>query len=108
MYETGIPLDYKHSKLIAPKGIKKVHGPSSGNKSQITILDCSNAVGIVLPPMVIFKAKHLHYEWTKGEIPNTIYRMSPQGWIDHEVCAEWFLKLFTKYSTNLTSVIAFG
>ena len=96
MDETGMPLDHKQPKCIAPKGIKKVHAPSSGNKSQITILACSNAVGTVLPPMVIFKGECLNYEWTKGEIPNTIYGMSPQGWIDHELFAEWLLKLFVK------------
>ena len=46
--------------------------------------------------MVIFKGEHLKYERTKGEIPNTIYGMSPQGWIDHELFADWLLKLFIK------------
>ena len=61
-----MPLDHNS---IAPKGINKVHGLSSGNKCQITILACSNVVSIVLPPMVICKGEHLNYEWTKGEIP---------------------------------------
>ena len=42
--------------------MKKVYGPSSGNKSQITILACANAVGTVLPPMVTLKGERLHYE----------------------------------------------
>ena len=46
--------------------------------------------------MVIFKGECLNYEWTKGEIPNTTYGMSPQGWIDHELFAQWLLKLFIK------------
>ena len=85
MDETGMPLDHKQLKRIAPKGMKKVYGQSSGNKCQITILACSNAVGTVLPPMVIFKGERFNHEWTKGEIPNTTYGMSPQGWIDHEL-----------------------
>ena len=32
----------------------------------------------------------------KRKIPNTIYGMSPPGWIDHELFANWFLKLFIK------------
>ena len=94
MDETGMPLDHKQPKRIAPKGMKKVYGPSSGNKCQITILACSNAVGNVLPPMVIFKGERLNHEWTKGEIPNTIYGMSPQGWIDQELFVKWLEKLF--------------
>ena len=96
MDETDMPLDHKQPKRIAPKDMKKVYGQLSGNKSQITILACANAVGTVLPPMVIFKGERLNYEWTKGEIPNTIYGMSPQGWIDHELFADWLLKLFIK------------
>ena len=38
MDESGIPLDYKQPKRIAPKGMRKVHGLSSGNKMQITIV----------------------------------------------------------------------
>ena len=57
-----------------------MHGPSSGNKYQITVLAYASAAGTVLPPMVIFKGERLNYEWTKGEVPNTIYGMSPQGW----------------------------
>jgi len=50
MDETGMPLDHKQPKRVALKGMKKVHGLSSGNKRQITVLACSNAVGT---PMVI-------------------------------------------------------
>ena len=105
MDETGMPLDHKQPKRIAPKGMKKVYGPSSGNKCQITILACSNATGTVLPPMIIFKGERLNYEWTKGEIPNTVYGMSPQGWINHELFAEWLEKLFIKNIPQTRPVI---
>ena len=79
---TWMKLECLWTTSTTPKGMKKVYGPSSGNKCQITILACSNAVATVLPPMVIFKGECLNHEWTKGEIPNTIYGMSHQGWID--------------------------
>ena len=60
MDESGMPLDHKQLKCVAPKGLKKkVHGLSSRNKAQITILVCANAVGTMVPPMVIFKGKPL-------------------------------------------------
>ena len=46
MDESGMPLDHRQPKRIAPKGTKKVHGPSSGNKTQITILACANAIHV--------------------------------------------------------------
>ena len=68
-------------KRITPKGIKKVHGPSSGNKNQIKILACSNVVGNVLLPIVILKGECLNYEWTKGEIPRKYkWRGDSKSW----------------------------
>ena len=43
MDETGMPLDAKQLKRVALKGVKKIQGPSSGNKSQITVVACGNA-----------------------------------------------------------------
>ena len=94
MDETGMPLDSKQLKRVAPRGFKKVHGPSSGNKTQITILACANAMGNMLPPMVIFKGERFNHDWVKGEVPNTLYGMSPNGWIDQELFTEWLQKLF--------------
>ena len=48
-------LDHKQPMRIAPKGMRKVHGLASGDKSQITGVACANAAGHALPPMVIFK-----------------------------------------------------
>jgi len=76
--------------------MKKVHGLSSGNRSQITVLACSSVVGTVFPPMVISKGECLNYEWTKGEVPNTMHGMSLQGWIDQELFVQWLEKIVHK------------
>ena len=55
MDESGMPLDHKPPKVVAQKGMKKVHCRTSGSKGQITILTCANAAGSVVPPMVIFE-----------------------------------------------------
>ena len=64
-----MPLDHKQPKRIALKGMKKVHGLSTGNKSQITIVACGSATGQALPPMVIFKGERFNHEWSVGEVP---------------------------------------
>ena len=79
MDESGLPLDHKPSKVIALRGTKKVHCHTSGNKMQITILACANAAGTAIPPMIIFEGKRLNPEWTKGEVPCTLYGMSDKG-----------------------------
>ena len=77
--ETGMPLDTKPLKIVALRGARNVQGPSTGDKSQITIVACANAAGCVLPPMVIFKGEHFNHEWSVGEVPDTLYRMDRPG-----------------------------
>ena len=96
MDETGVPLDHKQLKRIAQRGTKKVHGRASGNKSQITVVACANAAGNTLPPMVIFKGERFNHEYSKGEVPGTLYGMSKQGWIDSELFFLWLRDLFLK------------
>ena len=79
MDESGLPLDHKPGN-ITEGNEKKVHCQTSGNKMQITILACGNAAGTMIPPMVIFEGKRLNPEWTKGEVPCTLYGMSDKGW----------------------------
>ena len=79
MDESGLPLDYKQPKRVATKGMKKLHGPASGDKTQITIIACLNAAGYILSPMVIFKHEKFNYQWSTGELPSTLYGMSKSG-----------------------------
>ena len=94
MDEIGMPLDHKQPKRVATKGMKKVHGPDSGDKTQITIIACSNAAGYMLPLVVIFKGEKINHQWSMGEVPGTLYGMSESGWIDQELFFLWLDKLF--------------
>ena len=94
MDETGMPLNYKQPKRIAPKGMRKVYGLSSGNTTRIAVVACGNAAGHVLPPMVILKGENFNHEWSVGEVPNTLYGMSENGWIDQELYNNWLEKIF--------------
>ena len=85
MDESGMPLDHKPPKVIAHIGTKKIHCCTSENKTQITVIACANAAGSTLPLMVIFDGQHFNPEWSKGEVPNTLYGMSDKGWTDQEL-----------------------
>ena len=47
--------------------------------------------------MVIFNGERLNHEYTKGEVPGTLYGMSPNGWIDQELFCHWLKYLFMTY-----------
>ena len=83
--ESGIPLEHKLSKIVAPRGIKKVRQCTSGTKTQITILACASAAGQAIPPMVVFAGKNHNNALSKGEVPETLYGMSHSGWMDQEM-----------------------
>ena len=43
------------------------------------MIACVNATGQTIPPFVIFDAKMLNVDWTKGEVPGTRHGMSVSG-----------------------------
>ena len=88
MDESGMPLDHKPPKVVVPKGTK-VHCRTSGNKAQMW--KCSRLYD---SPMVNFEGKHLNPEWTKGEVPDTLYGMLEKGWKDMELFHYWMTSLF--------------
>ena len=66
----------------------------SGDKSQMILVACGNAAGTALLPMLIFKGERLNHEWTDCEVPNTLYGMSENGWIDQELFFYWLKDFF--------------
>ena len=54
-------------------------------------------VATTLPSMVIFDGQLFNPEWSKSEIPNTLYGMSWNGWTDQELFLFWMTHLFIKY-----------
>ena len=98
--ETGMPLEHHPPKVVAKKSQKKVRCRTSGNKSQITVIGCISATGQAIPPFVIFDAKSLNMDWTKGEIPGTTYGLSDKGWVDTELFKGWLTDHLLKHAVG--------
>ena len=47
--KTGMPLDQKAEKIVAGRKEKHTFVATSGDKSQITVLACTNAAGFAMP-----------------------------------------------------------
>ena len=94
MDETGVPLEPKPPKVIARKGQKKIHYRTSGQKAQITVIGCGNAVGNILPPFIIIAVKQLNPLWTRSEVSGTRYGVSDKGWVDQELFFHWLKEHF--------------
>ena len=98
MDESGMPLDPPHVKCVSKRGERNPVAPSSGDKTQITVVACVNASGGCMPHMVILNRKTLPPRFTEGEVPGTTYGLSANGWIDQELFHAWFIKHFLKHA----------
>ena len=96
--KSGFPLNPKPPKGVFDKGTKNPSAYCTGDKAQITILACVNAIGNSLPPMVIFDRQTFPIQLATGEIPGTIYGFSQSGWIDQDLFDKWFEKHFLLYA----------
>lgn len=100
MDKTGMPLEHRAPNIIAKKGVKKVRYRSTGNKAQIKVVGCANAVGNAIPPMVIYAAKSFNADWCKCDIPGTGYALSPRGWIDQELFKHSLITHFVEHAVS--------
>ena len=98
MDESGFPLNPKSPKGIFEVGTQNAAAVNSGNKTQITVLACVNAIGHCLPPMVIFDREKFSMELANGEIPGSIYGFLSNGWIDQDLFDKWFNNHFLHYA----------
>lgn len=53
---------------------------------------CGNAIGEMLPPYIVYKAKGLWEPWTQNGPKNCRYNTSLSGWFDANIFQDWFEK----------------
>ena len=66
----------------------------------MTVIVCVSATGHALPPFVIFDAKSLNIECTKGEVAGTRYGLSSTGWVDADLFKGWLVEHFWKFTAG--------
>ena len=77
--------------MIVPK-VEVVNKIISGAGSKnITALPACNASGKVIEPLAIFTGKNFQPSWKgKSPLPNKMYRVSDNGWMNLQVFHQWF------------------
>ncbi|XP_050313661.1 uncharacterized protein LOC126748449 [Anthonomus grandis grandis] len=55
---------------------------------------CGSASGVLLPPMVVYKANNIYENWCKGGLPGTVYKNSLSDWFDANLFEIWFKEIF--------------
>lgn len=89
--ETGLAYVVKPSKVVCQVGKKYVYKRTYGERGQIhTLVGCACADGTFIPPMIIFKGVRWNDSLKNNQLPNSLVRLSPKGWINGDLFLEWF------------------
>jgi hypothetical protein len=67
----------------------------SGRTEWITAIECVNAAGEAIPPLLIYKAKHTNTAWIPAHTPsNWRFSTSTSGWTSNSHAYEWITTVF--------------
>jgi hypothetical protein len=76
--------------------------PQDGNRELITVVDCISAGGNDLPPLIIYKGKHLSFSWSRdSQLPAAYYSCSDNGWTTHVHNLAWLKEVFDPRTRHL-------
>lgn len=95
--EKGCRLNlHKSQQVFARKGAKRVHLISQEHAENVSIVACGNAIGQMIPPMVLFKGKRKKEEWLDNLPAGTVIEMTEKGSMTTPVFIKW-VHHFAKY-----------
>ena len=107
--ESGFPTDAGRCKVIAPKGEVANKITSGADRENITVLAAYNASGKAIDPLVIFTGKNFQSSWKgKSPLPNTMYKVSDNVWMNMQVFHQWFEKFCSQVTEKLLLIIYNG
>lgn len=68
---------------------------NQGKQEWVTVIECINAAGAALPPLLIFKAKHTNSAWIPTDAPlDWRFSTSNSGWTSDSHGFEWLNTVF--------------
>ena len=89
--ESGFPTDPGKCKVISPIGETAYKITWGAGRENISTLAAVSASGRALDALIIFSGKNFQSTWKGNKsLPNTMFGVSSQGWMDTEVFLEWF------------------
>lgn len=96
MDETGFAVGSTQSTRIIVDSTQKSNWKvTAGKQEWITVLECINAAGDALPPLVIFKAQNTNSAWIPKDTPSDWhFSTSSSGWTSNSHGFEWLRKVF--------------
>lgn len=96
MDETGFAVGATQSTCIIVDSIHKSNWKvTAGKQEWISVIECIDAAGGCLNPLIIFKAKYTNTQWIPESAPLGFqYSTSPNGWSSNSHGFEWMCRVF--------------
>lgn len=97
--ETGLStVPTKLPKVISQKGARRVSKVVSGERGKnVTVLCCTSAIGVYIPPFLVFPRKRMRPELLNGLPPGAVGYASDSGWMNTELFV-LFLQHLSKHA----------
>ncbi|KIM20721.1 hypothetical protein M408DRAFT_81549, partial [Serendipita vermifera MAFF 305830] len=71
------------------------------SRKMVTILECVNAIGYAIGPLVIHAGKEKDLEWIRQNPCKASIAASPKGWTDAEIAYEWLRDVFDPQTSEI-------
>lgn len=96
MDESGFGVgESQTTRVLIPAKSNHKHKSVTGKQEWVTDIECINAAGGSLTPMIIFKAKNLNSGWLPPETPSDWhFAVSENGWTSNDLGLHWLIKVF--------------
>lgn len=99
MDEKGCRLTLHHQQTVLAKGAKRVHLVAQAHVENVSIVACANAMGGVIPLMILFKGKRKKPTFANGLPAGSVIEMTEKG----IMAQEFFVKWFEHFSTFMSA-----
>jgi len=96
MDESGFSIgDIEASKCIIDSQIQQSFQAKPGRQEWVSTVECVCADGTLIPPLVIFKAENLNFQWVPASIANEWrFACNSKGWTSNNHGLQWLQRCF--------------
>lgn len=99
--ETNLSNDPGRHKIITKRGCKFPERVINQTKSAVSIMFAASGAGDILPPYVVYKAKHVYSTWVEGAPKQTRFNSTVSGWFDGRTFTDWVKTVAFPYLAKL-------
>ena len=83
--------------VVGRSGTRTVQRKDPGSRAWTSFIECISALGVILPPAVIYRGGDVQQQWfpvEKDEFKDWLFTATDNGWTNQVVALEWLQRVF--------------